>query len=188
MDETSGLGNAGFAFDFAAVSELRPQGDGLNRRGKDTSPKSQECAPLFQRPEKPVFLELAERCQDEVAEAMACDVARPPKRKLNIAAIVGSPSERARRQFRTSPGGGIEYSCLRRPELPPSSATVTTAVRDSRSRSATHVHPGGNKASFRPRRRMGRPVPPPSATIRDAGSRASRGDYPSWPRPASGQA
>jgi hypothetical protein len=42
--------------------------------------------------------------------------------------ISGSASARAAMQFRMSPGGTIP-SCFRsRPELPPSSATATTAV------------------------------------------------------------
>src|SRR5258707_359009 len=68
-------------------------------------------------------------------------------------------------QLRISPGGRMRFSRRRRPELPPSSVTVTMAVR-----SLTGLW--GFAASSRrrvtyflsPRRRVDRPVPPPSAT------------------------
>src|SRR5215470_9807814 len=66
-------------------------------------------------------------------------------------------------QLRMSPGGRILYSRRRRPELPPSSITVTTAAKSDMGRfdcfffSATY--------SFSPRSTVERPVPPPSATI-----------------------
>ena len=93
----------------------------------------------------------------------------PLKRKSKRAAIMGSPSDRARRQLRMSPGAGIRYASRRRPELPPSSATVTMAVSRSRSLTGSHIHPSGKRASFSPRRRIGSPVPPPSATTRGRG-------------------
>ena len=52
----------------------------------------------------------------------------PGKRNWNSSAISGSTSARATRQFRMSPGGSTWSSSRRRPELPPSSVTVTTAV------------------------------------------------------------
>src|SRR5690554_4394835 len=57
------------------------------------------------------------------------------------------------KQFLISPGGRIPNSCRRRPELPPSSATVTMAVR-----SAVNF--------LSPRRMVPKPVPPPMTTIR----------------------
>ena len=57
------------------------------------------------------------------------------------------------------------YSRRRRPELPPSSVTVTTAARseigcDDRSLVGEATY------SFNPRRTVESPVPPPRATIR----------------------
>src|SRR5439155_17876963 len=79
---------------------------------------------------------------------------------------VGSPSDSASRQFRMSPGGLTRYARRRRPELPPSSAAVTIAVRRCRARSSPLRPPEGKRAARRPRSRTGRPVPPPSATTR----------------------
>ncbi len=61
-------------------------------------------------------------------------------------------SASATMQFLMSPGGSIPHSCLRRPELPPSSVTATTAVMFL-------VKP------LRPASRVERPVPPPIVTI-----------------------
>src|SRR5699024_7425236 len=55
--------------------------------------------------------------------------------------------------FRISPGAGIAISWRRRPVLPPSSATVTSAVRST-------------GRFFKPRKSTGMPVPPPITTIR----------------------
>ncbi len=65
----------------------------------------------------------------------------------------GSASASATMQLRMSPTGGSP-SCVRSlPDDPPSSATVTTAVRLL-------------VCSLRPRSRVDSPVPPPSATTR----------------------
>src|SRR5271163_3865387 len=75
-------------------------------------------------------------------------------------------------QLRMSPGGSTRYSRRRRPELPPSSVTVTTAARSAMGsgvrsflRVATY--------SFSPRSTVESPVPPPSATIRTGTVRSS---------------
>ena len=65
----------------------------------------------------------------------------------------GSASARAAMQLRMSPTGGIPRLSRRTPDEPPSSATVTTAVRLL-------------VCSLSPRRSADRPVPPPMATIR----------------------
>ena len=70
----------------------------------------------------------------------------------------GSASASAAMQLRMSPTGGMPSSSRSAPDEPPSSATVTIAVRLP-------------VCSLRPRRRVDRPVPPPIATIR--GPRAS---------------
>ena len=75
------------------------------------------------------------------------------KRYWNSRVISGSASATAAMQLRTSPGGITPMSCRSRPDEPPSSATVTTAVRLS-------VY------SLRPRSRIDSPVPPPIATMR----------------------
>ena len=56
-------------------------------------------------------------------------------------------------QLRMSPGGSIPHSWRRRPELPPSSVTATTAVM-------FRVKP------LSPPNSVERPVPPPMATMR----------------------
>ena len=56
-------------------------------------------------------------------------------------------------QLRMSPTGGIPSSVRSTPDEPPSSATVTIAVRLL-------------VCSLRPRSSVDRPVPPPIATIR----------------------
>src|SRR5215217_3452930 len=74
----------------------------------------------------------------------------PSKRYSKTSASFLRPA-RATRQFLTSPGGATPSSCLSLPLEPPSSATVTTAVRSpTRSR--------------KPRKSTGNPVPPPKAT------------------------
>jgi hypothetical protein len=75
------------------------------------------------------------------------------KRYWKSRVISGSASARAAMQLRTSPGGNTPSSRRSRPELPPSSATVTTAVRFP-------------VCSLRPRNSVERPVPPPMATMR----------------------
>src|SRR5580693_4441599 len=75
-------------------------------------------------------------------------------------------------QLRISPGGKMRFSRRSRPELPPSSVTVTIAVRlemgccslASSSRRRT-------TKSFSPRSSVDNPVPPPSAT-----TQSPRGD------------
>src|SRR5437870_2567930 len=79
--------------------------------------------------------------------------APPWKRYSNSWVISGSDSASATRQSRMSPGGRMPSSRRSRPELPPSSNTVTTAVR-------LLVN------SFNPRSSVERPVPPPMTTMR----------------------
>src|SRR5262249_13326763 len=63
-------------------------------------------------------------------------------------------------QLRMSPGGSTSNSRRSRPELPPSSLTVTIAVMSS-----CGAAPSTTRAcSFRPERSAERPVPPPMAT------------------------
>src|SRR4029079_10164632 len=71
----------------------------------------------------------------------------------------GSASARAAMQLRMSPTGGIPSSSRSAPDEPPSSATVTIAVRLL-------------VCSFRPRSSVDRPVPPPMATILGSRRRA----------------
>src|SRR5206468_540462 len=80
---------------------------------------------------------------------------RPPSllnRNRKSRDIKCSSSERAIMQFRMSPGGRTPSSSRRRPELPPSSVTVTITDK-----SALNF--------FNPRKRVERPVPPPMETI-----------------------
>src|ERR1700681_2114239 len=80
-------------------------------------------------------------------------------------------------QLRMSPGGSTRYSRRRRPELPPSSVTVTIAARsligwrsDSCRRRATYC--------FSPRSSIESPVPPPIATTRTPPGPAVRSRVP----------
>src|SRR5687767_4802248 len=63
-------------------------------------------------------------------------------------------------QLRMSPGGSMPNSLRRTPELPPSSVTVTIAVR-----CATDQAPSASTYALSPRRSVDRPVPPPIATM-----------------------
>src|SRR5690606_3284210 len=66
----------------------------------------------------------------------------------------GSVSDKAKRTLRISPGGGMFNSSRIRPELPPSSATVTIAARST-------------GRVFKPLNKTDKPVPPPmTATFR----------------------
>ena len=75
------------------------------------------------------------------------------KRYWRTSFINGSASASATMQLRMSPTGGMPSSVRRTPDEPPSSATVTIAVRLL-------------VCSLRPRSRTDRPVPPPIATMR----------------------
>src|SRR5437660_12729744 len=75
-------------------------------------------------------------------------------------------------QLRMSPGGRMRFSRGRRPELQTSVVTVTRAARSAMGRSAV-ARPSVRRitCSFRPRRSVERPVPPPRATTRRPGER-----------------
>src|SRR5712692_7949980 len=78
-----------------------------------------------------------------------------------------SSFERATMQLRISPGGRMRFSRRKRPELPPSSVTVTMAARSAMGRSMLACSPVWRMtSSLRPRRSVERPVPPPRATTR----------------------
>jgi hypothetical protein len=62
-------------------------------------------------------------------------------------------------QLRMSPGGSTSKSRRRRPELPPSSVTVTIAVRST-------DPPAALAYRFSPRSNVDKPVPPPMETMR----------------------
>ncbi len=80
--------------------------------------------------------------------------------------------ERATMQLRMSPGGRMRFSRRRRPELPPSSVTVTMAARSAMGRWAVaRSSVRRMTSSLRPRRSVERPVPPPRATTRKPGER-----------------
>src|SRR5262245_31138468 len=69
-------------------------------------------------------------------------------------------------QFRISPGGSIWNSSLKRPELPPSSVTVTTAVSVSIQGNLLSAATGSGRAkALSPANSVERPVPPPIDTI-----------------------
>src|SRR6266851_1341203 len=66
-----------------------------------------------------------------------------------------------------SPGGRMRFSRRKRPELPPSSVTVTMAARSAMGRSVlARSSVRRMTSSLRPRRSVERPVPPPRATTR----------------------
>ena len=80
------------------------------------------------------------------------------KRNCIMRSISGSRSASATRQLRKSPGGIMPISLRRRPDEPPSSATVTTALQ------LLVIY-------FMPRKRVESPVPPPITVM--AGPRPS---------------
>src|SRR6266850_2421730 len=78
-----------------------------------------------------------------------------------------SSFESATMQLRMSPGGRMRFSRRKRPELPPSSVTVTMAARSAMGRSVLACSSVRRMtSSLRPRRSVERPVPPPRATTR----------------------
>src|SRR2546421_3685990 len=64
-------------------------------------------------------------------------------------------------QWRIAPGGSIRNPSRRRPDLPPSSETVTMAESASSQRPP---RPWSPTSSFRPESAVDSPVPPPMAT------------------------
>ncbi len=87
-----------------------------------------------------------------------CSPPSSGNRYLKSRLMTDSSSASATRQLRRSPGGGMPMCRRSRPELPPSSAMVTTAVRLL-------------VCALSPRSSAARPLPPPTATTR--GPRAS---------------
>src|SRR5258707_4987451 len=69
-------------------------------------------------------------------------------------------------QLRTSPGGSMPSSRRRRPLEPPSSLTVTTAVRSEMNGPLHGDSPAAVVYRLSPLRSVDRPVPPPIATTR----------------------
>jgi hypothetical protein len=69
------------------------------------------------------------RDQEEVAERVALQAGAFWNRYWNSSVISGSASASATRHMRMSPGGSTPISRRSRPDEPPSSATVTIAVR-----------------------------------------------------------
>src|ERR1700722_10987390 len=67
-------------------------------------------------------------------------------------------------QLRMSPGGRMRFSRRRRPELPPSSVTVTIAVRLEIGCSVLISSRRRETRFLRPRSNVESPVPPPRAT------------------------
>src|SRR5215472_7406412 len=89
------------------------------------------------------------------------------KRYWNKRPISASSLESATMQLRMSPGGKMRFSRRNRPELPPSSVTVTMAARSEMGRSAVASSSGRRTTcSFKPRNKVESPVPPPKATMR----------------------
>src|SRR5208282_4665127 len=79
-----------------------------------------------------------------------------------------SSFESATIQLRISPGGSTRFSLRRRPELPPSSVTVTIAVSSVMGRREFGCSSLRRTTySFNPRSSVDSPVPPPSATTRN---------------------
>src|SRR5438445_7187662 len=77
-----------------------------------------------------------------------------------------SSSETATRQLRTSPGGSMPSSRRKRPLEPPSSLTVTSAVRSEMKTPSGWASPARTVYCLRPLSKVERPVPPPMATTR----------------------
>ena len=110
-------------------------------------------------------LDRGHRGEQQVADGMSAEAARlgstgaasrprsRGKRYRRSSLISGSASASAAMQLRMSPTGGMPSSSRSTPDEPPSSATVTIAVRLL-------------VCSLSPRSSVDRPVPPPIATIR----------------------
>src|SRR5712692_4001556 len=85
------------------------------------------------------------------------------KRYWNKRESRASSSDSATMQFRMSPGGSTSNSRLSRPELPPSSVTVTTAAM-SRHEGSLAADVWSGTYCFKPCSSTESPVPPPIAT------------------------
>ena len=147
-------------------SKSRPEADVLGRRRKHASSDAEDLAAPLDRLRE-VLLEPAERREDEVAEAVAAHlvatveaiVEERGQRGVAIGEREQAVSDVAWRQHADRPAGAV-------PSCPPSSATVTMAVSRSRSRSGRTARSSEQSACFSPSSTIGRPVPPPIATIR----------------------
>src|SRR5271154_5353825 len=90
------------------------------------------------------------------------------KRNWKSRPISASSLDKATIQFRISPGGNMRFSRRKRPELPPSSVTVTMATKSVIGRSAVACRSERRTTwFFNPRSNAERPVPPPKATTRN---------------------
>ena len=100
----------------------------LQRGGQDLAAHRQHAARLAHRLLE-VAGDAAHRHDEQVAEAVALQAGALRRSGTGTAAsISGSASASATMQLRKSPGGSMPSSRRSRPELPPSSATVTMAV------------------------------------------------------------
>ena len=119
----------------------------MQRRRQDLAAHGEDAAGLAHG-----LLEVAgdvgHRDDEEVAEAVTFEALPSLKRYWKSCDISGSASASAAMLLRMSPGGSTPSSRWSRPELPPSSATVTMAVM-------LPVY------SLSPRSSVERPVPPP---------------------------
>src|SRR6266481_3622574 len=95
------------------------------------------------------------------------------KRYWNNLPRRASSFESATTQLRMSPGGRMRFSRRKRPELPPSSVTVTMAARSAMGRWVLACSSVRRMTwSLRPRSSVDSPVPPPRATTRKPRDRA----------------
>ena len=143
-------GDGGLAADDAAVVHLGHQldhvgGGGHHRPTTASTRADSETAwsKLPSRSVRPARNRLPKLWPASSPEAKRCSNSWPTS---------DSSSASADRQWRTSPGAGMPKSRRSRPELPPSSVVVTTAVT--------------LLMRLRPRRIIDRPVPPPRQTTR----------------------
>ena len=111
-----------------AALQLGVQHDALERRRQHPAAHFEHARRLLHGALE-VAGHLGQGGHEEVAEAVALQAAVSGKRYWNRRLMSDSSSARATRQLRMSPGGSTPMPLRSRPELPPSSATVTTAVR-----------------------------------------------------------
>jgi len=139
LDRHGAGGDARFAVDGAAVFERGDQMHVRERGRKDASANGQHFAA-----DADGFGEIAgdmrERGQKKIAEIVADETASRMKTILEETARRASSFERATMQLRMSPGGRMRFSRRKRPELPPSSVTVTMAARSAMGARCWRVH------------------------------------------------
>ena len=155
----------GFAADDTAVSEHGFEGDIGGGGGEDASANGEDLRRQFDGLGK-VAGDLVHGGEEKITEAMAFEAATGSEAVAKQLGKKSSSSDRAVMQLRMSPGGRMSKSRRRRPELPPSSETVTMAVISMMGIAASGWRGPPEANCLMPDRSVESPVPPPIETIR----------------------